>query len=98
MQQDEHPSPTALRNQQSESGVEPANDHRRLLLKTGFAAIGALSVGSATLASAEDNDQSERSRLSTGDAAILRFLAAAEIIETDLWQQYNELGGVNGGS
>jgi hypothetical protein len=30
-----------------------------------------------------------------GDAAILRLLAAAEIIETDLWQQYNELGGVD---
>src|SRR6266436_5191924 len=30
--------------------------------------------------------------------AILQFLAAAEIIETDLWQQYNELGGVNGGN
>ena len=27
-------------------------------------------------------------------AAILRFLAAAEILETDLWQQYNELGGI----
>jgi hypothetical protein len=34
------------------------------------------------------------SRLSNGDAAILRFLAAAEILETDLWIQYNELGGV----
>src|SRR2546423_14383069 len=32
--------------------------------------------------------------LSSGDAAILRFLAAAEILETDLWQQYNELGGI----
>ena len=31
--------------------------------------------------------------LTKGDAAILRFLAAAEILETDLWQQYNELGG-----
>jgi hypothetical protein len=29
-----------------------------------------------------------------GDIAILRFLAAAEIIESDLWIQYNELGGV----
>jgi hypothetical protein len=29
--------------------------------------------------------------LSRGDAAILRFLAAIEIIESDLWQQYNEL-------
>ena len=36
--------------------------------------------------------------LTAGDAAILRFLAAAEIIETDLWQQYNELGGANGGN
>ena len=32
-------------------------------------------------------------RLSKGDTAILQFLAAAEIIETDLWQQYTELGG-----
>ena len=37
-------------------------------------------------------------RLTSGDVAILQFLAAAEIIETDLWQQYNELGGVNGGN
>jgi hypothetical protein len=33
-------------------------------------------------------------RLSAGDAAILRFLAAAEILESDLWEQYWELGGV----
>ena len=32
--------------------------------------------------------------LTKGDVAILRFLAAAEILETDLWQQYNELGGI----
>jgi hypothetical protein len=32
--------------------------------------------------------------LSPGDEAILRFLSAAEILETDLWQQYNELGGI----
>jgi Ferritin-like domain len=37
-------------------------------------------------------------RLSRGDAAILRFLAAAELLETDLWEQYEELGGVNGGN
>ncbi len=29
--------------------------------------------------------------LSHGDAAVLRFLAAIEILESDLWQQYNEL-------
>jgi len=39
-----------------------------------------------------------RSRSVTkGDVAILRFLAAAEIIETDLWQQYNELAGIPDG-
>src|SRR5205085_3124499 len=32
--------------------------------------------------------------VTTGDEAILRFLSAAEILETDFWQQYNELGGV----
>lgn len=32
--------------------------------------------------------------LSKGDAALLRFAAAAEILETDLWVQYNELCGV----
>ena len=32
--------------------------------------------------------------LTQGDAAILRFLAALEILETDLWQQYNELAGI----
>ncbi len=34
-------------------------------------------------------------RLTRGDVAVLQLLAAAELIETDLWQQYNELGGVN---
>src|SRR5580765_141118 len=33
-----------------------------------------------------------------GDIAILRFLCAAEILETDLWEQYEELRGVNGGN
>src|SRR5713226_5802927 len=54
----------------------------------------ALSAGTllATDVQAEDGDRS--GSLSKGDAAILRFLAAAEILETDLWVQYNELGGI----
>jgi hypothetical protein len=32
--------------------------------------------------------------ITEGDAALLRFAAAAEILETDFWVQYNELGGV----
>jgi hypothetical protein len=39
-------------------------------------------------------DKPSSTKLGKGDAAILRFLAAAEILETDLWQQYNELGGI----
>jgi hypothetical protein len=35
----------------------------------------------------------ENKRLSRGDAALLRFAAAIEFVEADLWQQYNELGG-----
>jgi hypothetical protein len=33
--------------------------------------------------------------ITEGDVAILQFLAAAELIESDLWRQYNELGGVD---
>ncbi len=33
-------------------------------------------------------------RLSPGDAALLRFPAALELLEADFWIQYNELGGV----
>jgi hypothetical protein len=38
------------------------------------------------------------SRLRESDAAILRFLAAAELIEADLWTQYAELGGIGSNS
>jgi hypothetical protein len=47
-------------------------------------------LGRAATAFADDGG----GELTQGDAAILRFLSAAEILETDLWQQYNELGGV----
>jgi hypothetical protein len=45
-----------------------------------------------------DSAFASTARLSGGDVAILRLLAAVELIESDLWQQYNELGGVNGGN
>jgi Ferritin-like domain len=35
--------------------------------------------------------------LTSGDAAMLRFAAALEILEADFWIQYNELGGVQDG-
>jgi len=51
-----------------------------------------LSAGSLLTGEAEAQDRS--GIITVGDVAILRFLAAAEILETDLWQQYNELGGI----
>ena len=67
---------------------------RRSLVASGVAVgvgAGLASFESAATALAK---KPTSSKLSKGDAAILRFLAAAEILETDLWQQYNELGGI----
>jgi hypothetical protein len=61
------------------------------MLAAGIATVGS---GVLTKASAFSTDQ-EESGLTAGDAAILQLLLAAEIIERDLWQQYNELGGVS---
>lgn len=65
---------------------------RRSFIGAGLAATAA-STGFVLLgedALAQDNS----SGLTQGDAALLRFAAAAEILETDFWIQYNELGGV----
>jgi len=64
---------------------------RRSLLVRG-AAVGA-TIGAGGLL-AEATPAFAKGRLDHGDAAILRFLAAAELIETDLWRQYNELAGI----
>jgi hypothetical protein len=71
---------------------------RRSFLK-GLGIAGAALSASAFLG-AEGSAQTERStgKLSKGDVALLRFAAAVELIEADLWQQYNELGGVQGGN
>jgi hypothetical protein len=71
---------------------------RRSFLKGLGIAGAALSAGA--MLGTEGNAQSTRStgKLSKGDAALLRFAAAVELIEADLWQQYNELGGVQGGN
>ena len=43
---------------------------------------------------AQESTATTSSTLSAGDAALLRFAAAAEILESDFWVQYNELGGI----
>src|SRR5260370_2202679 len=56
-------------------------------------AVGAGTIGGALLLNARA-PSSSAGTLTPGDADILRFLSAAEIIETDMWQQYNELCGI----
>jgi hypothetical protein len=46
-------------------------------------------------AKARDVGKKNNKALTRGDVAILQLLAAAELIEADLWQQYSELGGVD---
>jgi hypothetical protein len=73
--------------------------NRRAFLKTGALAAGVATIGAGLVADALPafGLESTHDKLTKGDAAILRFLAAAEIIESDLWLQYNELGGVQDG-
>jgi hypothetical protein len=71
---------------------------RRSFLRRGMAAAGTVAAGATLLgAQREARAGGRNGHLFPGDAAILRFLAAAEIIETDLWQQYNELAGIQDG-
>jgi hypothetical protein len=64
---------------------------RRLGLGAALLAPGAAFLSGSGKAFAANSSQT----LTSGDVAILQLLAAAELIEADLWQQYNELGGVD---
>ena len=78
----------------------PSRLARRSFLKNigigaALLAPGAALLSSSAKALAKNDNEKEKKTLPRGDVAILQLLAAAELIETDLWQQYNELGGVN---
>jgi hypothetical protein len=76
------------------------NINRRSFVKKGITAAGIATASAGLLTNttsllAEDEGREDRTgSLTRGDAALLRFAAAAEILETDFWVQYNELGGV----
>lgn len=81
------------------SSMKAATNRRSFLkssLTAGVAAAGAglLASPSSVLAEDQGHDEDRSGRLTSGDAALLRFAAAAEILETDFWVQYNELAGV----
>jgi len=63
---------------------------RHSLVAGAAATVGAGILANGNFAVA----QGASDKLRKGDVAILQFLAAAEIIESDLWLQYQELGGV----
>jgi Ferritin-like domain len=80
--------------------------HRRRFLKGGMLAAGVASAvpglwRTSVFAADRERDRSGLGRdpqdddhkITKGDIAILQFLAAAELLETDLWQQYAELAG-----
>jgi hypothetical protein len=83
------PSSTRLHCESSKLDVRA----RRSFLKTLGIAGATLGAGAVFANQAIAGDDDHSGSLTRGDAAILRFLAAAEIIETDLWLQYQELGG-----
>jgi hypothetical protein len=68
---------------------------RNLGLGAALLAPGAALLTGSGAAWAKNEKGKKKKGLTRGDVAILQLLAAAELIETDLWQQYNELGGVD---
>src|SRR5256714_247412 len=95
-------NPTANGSSRSESrpledNVEEKIKHRkRFISRRSFLgktiALGAGTVGAGLLGSIRTAEAS--GSLSPGDAALLRFPAALELLEADFWIQYNELGGI----
>ena len=68
---------------------------RRRFLQNGMIAAGAATIGTGlspgSLSAFAQGADDSGGKLSRGDASILRFLAAAEILEADVWEQYWEL-------
>jgi hypothetical protein len=72
--------------------------NRRFFVKSGLTA-GAATVSAGLLPNNKltllgEDLKGDSGGLTPGDAALLRFAAAAEILESDFWVQYNELGGI----
>jgi hypothetical protein len=65
---------------------------RRMGVGAALLAPGAGLFGSVSKVFGDEDENDDG--ITKGDAALLRFAAAAEILETDLWVQYNELAGI----
>src|SRR3989475_818595 len=95
-------NPTANGSSRSESRPLEDNSEKRSKTRKRYIsrrsflgntiALGAGTMGAGLLASIRTAEAS--GGLSEGDAALLRFPAALELLEADFWIQYNELGGI----
>jgi hypothetical protein len=82
---------------ESSAGARKTSNRRSFLKRSMIA--GAATAGAGILARGVPAfaAESKVTPITKGDIAILRFLAAAELIESDLWTQYAELGGLTPG-
>jgi len=96
--------PTATNERDSAESSNPSQEFpqaqrlaRRSFLRNLGMGAALLAPGAALLSNASKalGGLDDRRHLPDGDVAILQLLAAAELIEADLWQQYKELGGVD---
>jgi hypothetical protein len=67
---------------------------RRSFLRGLGIAGAALSAGTFLASEGSAQTSSSTGKLSKGDVALLQFALWAELVESDLWSQYAELGGV----
>ena len=75
-----------------EERVKPESSISRRSFLGKSLAVGAGTIGAGLLTNTRIAEAS--GGLTPGDAALLRFPAALEILEADFWIQYNELGGI----
>lgn len=78
------------RARQTEEMRSPAKRFGRRSFVKGLAVAGALLMPVGQAFAEDKKNKPKQNGITNGDADILRFLAAAEIIETDLWQQYED--------
>jgi len=83
-------APSAINHSRTHDPSRPNPVPRRSFIK-GLSIVGATLLPAGALLKAQAANSS--GKLGKGDADLLRFALWAEIVESDLWLQYNELGG-----
>ena len=75
--------------------ITKVTDRRGFLRQSATFGIGAAITAAGVSRAAAQIPDSDLALVTDGDIAILQFLAAAEALENDLWQQYTELSRGN---